>query len=88
MRYHQVNNIEIENGFLNILVNGKHIQFELSSISNILGNARGKEVNVYEVSPSGYGIHWPLLDEDISIDGLLGVKHHPEKEQKSTPSKI
>ena len=26
----------------------------------------------FEISTFGYGIHWPLLDEDMSIDGLLG----------------
>jgi Protein of unknown function (DUF2442) len=25
----------------------------------------------FEVSPSGYGIHWPELDEDLSIDGMI-----------------
>ena len=24
-----------------------------------------------ELSPGGYGIHWPLLDEDLSVNGLL-----------------
>jgi hypothetical protein len=24
-----------------------------------------------ELSPGGYGIHWPLIDEDLSIAGLL-----------------
>ncbi|MBX7175313.1 MAG: DUF2442 domain-containing protein [Saprospiraceae bacterium] len=23
----------------------------------------------YQLSPSGYGIHWPKLDEDLSING-------------------
>ncbi len=23
------------------------------------------------LSPSGYGIHWPLIDEDLSVAGLL-----------------
>jgi hypothetical protein len=23
------------------------------------------------VSAAGYGIHWPLLDEDLSTEGLL-----------------
>ncbi|MBK6354899.1 MAG: DUF2442 domain-containing protein [Saprospiraceae bacterium] len=22
------------------------------------------------ISPSSYGIHWPIIDEDISIQGL------------------
>jgi len=24
-----------------------------------------------ELSPGGYGIHWPLIDEDLTINGLL-----------------
>ena len=28
------------------------------------------------VSPSGYGIHWPELDENLSVDGLIGIRHH------------
>lgn len=45
-------------------------------------NASEIERNTYEISPSGYGIHWPLIDEDISIDGLLGIVHVPEKKRK------
>jgi len=26
------------------------------------------------LSPGGYGIHWPLLDEDLSVEGLLGAE--------------
>jgi hypothetical protein len=25
----------------------------------------------YRLSPAGYGIHWPLLGADLSIDGIL-----------------
>lgn len=24
-----------------------------------------------ELLPSGYGIHWPLIDEDLSVGGLV-----------------
>ena len=51
---------------------------DLKSISPILAGANHKQQSEFEVSPSGYGIHWPLIDEDISIDGLLGIKHIPE----------
>ena len=27
----------------------------------------------FEISPSGYGIHWPDVDEDISVRAFLGV---------------
>jgi len=38
--------------------------------------------DVFEISPSGYGIHRPFLDEDISIDGLLGIAHFPSTKRK------
>jgi hypothetical protein len=29
----------------------------------------------FEVSPAGYGVHWPEIAEDLSIDALIGVRH-------------
>lgn len=59
-------------------VNGQHLERELSNVSELLLNATDEERSHFQVSPSGYGIHWPLLDEDLSIDGLLGIAHKPE----------
>ncbi|MGC8712040.1 MAG: DUF2442 domain-containing protein [Leptodesmis sp.] len=28
---------------------------------------------IYRIASSGYGVHWPMLDEDLSINGLLRV---------------
>jgi hypothetical protein len=47
-----------------------------------LASASEEELHNYEISPGGYGIHWPLVDEDISIDGLLGIIHHPSHEDR------
>jgi hypothetical protein len=47
-----------------------------------LERAESENLLAFEVSPSGYGIHWPRLDEDISIDGLLGIVHSPEDTRK------
>ncbi|MBU1069849.1 DUF2442 domain-containing protein [Myxococcota bacterium] len=46
---------------------------DLSLVSSVLLNASTEARNQYEVSPSGYGIHWPELDENLSVDGLLGL---------------
>ena len=59
------------------------IQRSLQDISALLANATDEQQQEFEVSPSGYGIHWPLIDEDISIDGLLGVEHKPSLGRKS-----
>jgi len=36
-----------------------------------LARATPAERDRAELSPGGYGIHWPLLDEDLSVSGLL-----------------
>jgi hypothetical protein len=39
--------------------------------SSSLARAGRLERSHAELSPSGYGIHWPLLDEDLAIGPLL-----------------
>jgi len=78
-KLHKLKNIRIERNSLCLNIDGKDFKVGLKSISPILAGANNKERAEFEVSPSGYGIHWPLIDEDISIDGLLGVSHTPEK---------
>lgn len=73
--YHEIENICIANGILSLVVDGQAIHRSLAELSPLLATASELEIGKYEISPSGYGIHWPLLDEDISIDGLLGVVH-------------
>ena len=36
-----------------------------------LASANSKQLKRYEITPSGYGIHWPDLDEDLSVYGFL-----------------
>ena len=82
-KYHQVHEIRFEGSQIILHVNDQHLARELSNVSSLLLHATEDERNHYQVSPSGYGIHWPLLDEDISIDGLLGITHYPQKEVMS-----
>lgn len=81
-KYHQVSGIEISNGILRLTVDEIIVEKELQEISPSLAGTSSAEQSEHEVSPSGYGIHWPLIDEDISIDGLLGISHHRESKQK------
>lgn len=36
-----------------------------------LAEATLKQLKNFEISPSGYGIHWPDLDEDICIKSFI-----------------
>jgi hypothetical protein len=38
-----------------------------------LAKADPKERQTWEPCAAGLGIHWPLIDEDLSIEGLLRV---------------
>lgn len=81
-KHHKIENIKFESGNLLITIDGQDKRFPLKEVSSILENASEEERNSFDISPSGYGIHWPLLDEDISIDGLLGIVHSPSKNKQ------
>lgn len=77
-KYHNIEKITFQAGSLLLKVDGKDYAFQLSTISKKLASASSAEREKYEISPSGYGIYWPLIDEDLSIDGLLGIVHNPQ----------
>ena len=79
-KFHTVKKLFFENDRLHVHINGNEYEFELRKISKALLKANRNQRETFEISPSGYGIHWPLIDEDLSIDGLLGIRHQvPEK---------
>ncbi len=43
-----------------------------------LAHGTSEERINFEISGAGYGIHWPDLDEDIGIEGLLLGKQSTE----------
>jgi len=57
-----------------IIADGKKYSWNLDEISISILNARESDRNNFIISPSGYGIHWPTLDEDLSLSGLLKNK--------------
>jgi hypothetical protein len=81
-KYHDIQELKFIGDKLQIKIDGKTHTFQLSEISEKLKEASRIERERYEISPAGYGIHWPLIDEDISIDGLLGIRHNPSKRRK------
>ena len=76
-KIHEIKNVSFEGDDLCLDVDGKEHRFCVADISERLMKASVIERNNFIVSPSGYGIHWPIIDEDVSIDGLLGVVHKP-----------
>lgn len=78
-KVHDIQKLSFEDDRMHLQVDGRQYTFDLADISPSLLRASPEGRMRYEISPSGYGIHWPLIDEDLSIDGLLGVRHHPSE---------
>jgi len=52
------------------LVNGSSFSFP-PHLAQGLTNARPAELADIEISPQGIGLHWPQLDADLTVEGLL-----------------
>ncbi len=76
---HKISKINFSGRKLFLIIDGTQYEFLLSNISDKLSNASRAELEYCKISPSGYGLHWPLLDEDLSIDGLMRSKKSKHK---------
>lgn len=59
-----------EDDFTVALADGRQIKVPYEWFPR-LANASREEREKYEFIGNGIGIHWPLIDEDISVEGLL-----------------
>jgi len=81
--YHEIRDLRFSGEYLVLTIDGHEKRFRISEVSSALGKASERERNTYEISPSGYGIHWPLIDEDLSVDALLGIVHARDTKRKT-----
>ena len=70
-KYHDVKNVRFEKHYLLLKVDGRDHRIDLQQHAKKLASADERTKMNFEVSPSGYGIHWRELDEDLSIDGMI-----------------
>ena len=63
------------------LVDGRTISIPLVWSWRLAG-ATPAQLQNYEIIGSGQGIHWPEVDEDISVRGMLdGIPARPPKQK-------
>ena len=65
------------------LDDGRALSVPLAWYPRLLDGNR-QERERYELIGEGEGIHWPDLDEDISVIGLLAGKHSAESDASLT----
>lgn len=68
---HNIEKVSFEANFITLQIDGEALILNLDKLSPKLFKANKMERELYKISPSGYGIRWPLIDEDISIEAIL-----------------
>ena len=71
---HKIDSIKFDQDFIYLNIDGNEIKVALDSLSLKLKSADEYQRMFYKISPSGYGIHWALIDEDLSIEGILKLQ--------------
>jgi len=66
-----IEQVRLFSSWLIVTANGSEYRFKVRDISPRLALASEEDLNDFEVTPSGYGIHWKKIDEDISLTALL-----------------
>ena len=72
---HAVEKVSFSGNVMQMVVDGRRYRISIARHSKRLAKASPEQKRNFVISPSGYGIHWPELDEDLSIDGLIGIAH-------------
>ncbi len=66
-----------ENELVVVLADGRRIAVPLAWFPRLLA-ATQAEREKFELLGGGIGIHWPEIDEDVSVDGLLSGVRSPD----------
>ncbi len=71
-------NVTIDDDTLSVdLEDGRTISVPIGWYPRLAYGTPAERTN-FQISSAGYGIHWPNLDEDIGIEGLLLGKKSTE----------
>jgi hypothetical protein len=70
-RVHEVDRVQVDETYLLLQVDGQAYRIRWADCSPRLAHATPAQRRQLEVSPSGYGLHWPEIDEDLAITPLL-----------------
>jgi hypothetical protein len=66
-----VKDVRVDEYYLSVdLVDGRTIIVPLAWYPRLL-HATPEQRRNWRISPDGFGIHWPDVDEDLSTEGLL-----------------
>ena len=72
-RFYNITDLQFDKDYMLFKADNILYKIEICKASDKLAKATDQIRNDYKISPSGYGIHWRQLDEDLSINGLIRI---------------
>jgi hypothetical protein len=78
----EISHVTLKGHQLSFRVNGISVTCDLAKTSDVLARASAEQVANILVDPVGVGFHWPALDEDLSVNGILknlGIELHSSR---------
>jgi Protein of unknown function (DUF2442) len=67
----RVSDVRVDEDVLSVdLMDGRTISVPLAWFPRLISATAPQRSN-WQVSAGGFGIHWPDIDEDLSVEGLL-----------------
>ena len=71
-KIYDVKNVQITQEEISFELSDREIRIPLDRTgSAILPHTKPEYLQIYDIDDDGIGIHWPVVDEDLSIEGLL-----------------
>ncbi|MBI4672478.1 MAG: DUF2442 domain-containing protein [Chloroflexi bacterium] len=77
-KFHEIKIVSTDETYLYLQIDGAAYRLRWIDASPVLANATMAERSAIEISPSGYGLHWRLVDEDLAINPLLEMMERIE----------
>ena len=86
-KIYDVKRLSVDREAIRFELTGAKITVPLSeSGSTVLPQAKAEHLRIFELDADGLGIYWPVLDEDLSIAGLLRSAGREDLVVKNIPS--
>jgi len=70
-KIHNLQSVEADEIYLYLVIDDNSYRIRWEKCSPKLAHANLAQRKRVDVAPSGYGIHWPELEEDLAITPLL-----------------
>ena len=70
-KIHNIRSVGADNDYLYLVIEHKYYGIQWKDCSPRLAKASMSQRKRFDIAPSGYGIHWPEIDEDLAIRPLL-----------------